>query len=342
MPKITIDGGNGDYKWFDGKIYKHFRHAIAFLTENQWRSVVGRSKTPPKGYIRVNGVPCAVGDAARRHVIKERPSGAARYHEAYAGVLAANVFAEAFEKSSKSVTVYASYAPQDDKYARDLEIALKRQWEVESFRGSQTFTVTRVETIDEPLCGLNHYVLTKAGRERANNPLKDKTCLVVDVGHHTVDVVAVDPGGVVDLESLGSTRTGVGELKKNFERELRANNQTRFKDTGDIDPRRIEQALITGKYPFGKLGIECREESGSAILSLINEIIDIISAAGGAANFDIILLTGGGPVLVYEALSIALPTIEFIMVEPERELMRYANAFGSWKNFEMLERIGAL
>jgi hypothetical protein len=70
--------------------------------------------------------------------------------------------------------------------------------------------------------------------------------------------------------------------------------------------------------------------------------VEVIKASGGAANYDIVLLTGGGSALVYETLNRAIPLIDFVMVEETREDMRYANVFGGAKLFAMLKRMGVL
>lgn len=339
---FVFDFGNARGKFFVPRLNRHgdFRHAIAPLSENEWNNIVGRGR-PPRGVIRVNGAPFALGDAAVRYTIAERPKGAARYKENYYGIGLAYALAEGIQRSDKNVFLYASHAPIDVNYARNLMQCAAREWYVECRYGELLFNVREVRTFDEPLGGYSHYVLTGQGDERKKNPLRDVMTLAVDVGGHTVDVVAIDPGGEIDLLSLHSTRTGVIRLLESFEADLRANNATLFQDTGDLDVRRVEQAIITGEYHFGRVVVPCANEAAGAVNALVNDTIQVINAAGGVGNFDYILLTGGGPALIYSTLEAALPRAQFILSEPDMELMKFSNVFGGAKLAALLRRVGA-
>lgn len=342
MARLIKDFGNARIKFFDPRkgYYDDCRHAIALLDESDWRSAVGRGK-PSKGIIKVNGQAVAVGDVARRYIIADRPKGAARYRKEYYGLGLGYVLSETFKRSVGSVTLIASHAPGDINYAKNLKFAAAGQWEVESRHGLLTFNVRQVHTFDEPIGGYSNYVLTENGQERKKNPLRDATTLVVDVGGHTVDVAAVDPGGEIDVMSLNSRRAGVIGMTNDFEAYLRANNPTRFQDTGDIDIKRIESAILTGVYHFGKHEIDCQQESRAVVNALVNDVVQVMDAAGGAANYDKVLLTGGGSALIYDALVAAYPDIDLLLSEPNRELMKYANVFGGAKIASLLENMGA-
>lgn len=244
---------------------------------------------------------------------------------------------QAFAKSQRSVELYASYAPQDVSYARHIVAEAQREWRVECSAGTLTFKVNSVQTFDEPIGGFCHYVFTQEGKERKNNPFADKTVLVLDVGGHTSDVVAVDPGGALDLMSLKSTRTGVIDMTKRFESTLRDNNRHIFQDAGDLDISRVEQAIRTGVYKFGRMEIDCQTESREAMHELIYDLTQIVNAAGGVVNYDYLLMTGGGGALVFDALQEALPRIELVLAEKNRDDMKFANVFGGAKLFRMLE-----
>ena len=340
MARLVFDFGNARGKWFfprDNK-WGDFLHAVTQLTESEWRGIVGRGK-PPKGLIKVNGTPYAIGDKARRHIIKERPKGAARYTPAYYSPAACFAMAEAFQKST-GVALYASHAPQDQAYAVDLMQSVSGEWAVECEYGALQFNVTKVVTLDEPLCGFAHYTFTKRGEERLDNPVKDKTSLIIDIGGYTADRASIDPGGEIDMLSIHSSRAGTIAAIEQFEAELRGNNMKEFKNTRELDIRRVEAAMISGVYMFGNKRIPCHIEATSAINGLVSDIIQVIDEAGGAANYDVILLDGGGSALIYDILVEAFPVIDFIMVEPERPLMKYANVFGGAKIAALMSKVG--
>lgn len=337
---FVFDFGNARVKWFNPRSNKYddFRHAIVELSDGQWQSIVGR-RNIPSGYAKINGVPYVFGDAARRHIIPERPRGASRYRKDYYGVAMAYALSEAFTKSTKSIDLFASHSPADFRYGDHQIAAAKGDWTVETNVGTKQFRVRDVLRFDEPLGGLMHYTLTESGVEKKNNPLEEITTLVVDAGGYTVDVAAIDPGGEIDPMSLRSTRTGVINMTERFEQMLRDNNPTMFQDAGDLDIKRIEKAILDKEYRVGKIGIDCTHEAEDVLNDLTNEVVQAINAAGGVANFDVILLTGGGAVLLEEKLTLALPRADFHMAEKKRALMKYANVFGGAKFGALLRNL---
>lgn len=338
--ELILDFGNARGKWFVPRRRESgdFLHAIAELRDSEWSKLVGRGR-PPEGLVRINGVPYAIGNAARRHVIQERPKGAARYRDTYYGIGLAYALSEGIRRNDPAVTVMASHAPIDVQYAKNLVAAAKRQWVVESRHGTLEFMVKSVRTFDEPLGGYAHYVFNSDGTDRKKNPLRELTTLVLDVGGYTVDVAAVDPNGQIDLMSLHSTRTGVLDLLSNFESDMRANNPTMFQDAGDLDIRRIENAVISGQYRLGKVILDVSHEADSALNTLVNDVIQVINAAGGVANFDVILMTGGGAALIAPRMVEAMPRIDFVMAEPNRDEMMYANVYGGAKLSALVRRL---
>lgn len=340
MTDVVFDFGNALGKWHNPQSsqFGYFRHAIAELSEGDWSAIVGRGK-PPEGYVRINGQPLAIGDTARRHTIKDRPKGASRYHAHYYGAGMAFALSEALRKSTRNVTLFASHAPRDIHYADRLKAAARGHWEIETNSGLHKFTVSEVHTFDEPLGGYSHFVFTERGVEKKKNPLSESITLVVDCGGYTVDVVAIDPGGEIDLSTLHSTVTGVIDMTTRFERELRANNKIYFQDAGDLDARKVEAALLMGQYRFGKVVIDCVRESTAALNALTNDVVQIINSAGGVANFDYFLLTGGGSVLLAESLRRVIPLANFLMAESNDEYMKYANVFGGAKIAALLRNL---
>jgi len=343
MADFVLDFGNARIKWFEPRqsATGDARHAVVQLTDAQWDAMIGRGKPAP-GFLRVNGAPFAIGDAARRYIIQDRPKGASRYRENYYGVGLCYAMAEAFKRSVRKVNLIASHPPIDIAYAPSLIAAAKKYWHVETVHGVTEFEVTDVFTFDEPLGGYSHFVFTENGQERKRNPLLTLTTLVIDAGGYTVDVAAVDAGGEIDPISLKSTRTGVLDVFEQFETELRSNNSTMFQDTGDIDAKKIEASLLGGQFKFGKVMIDCRHEANAALNAFVNDVVQVINSAGGVANYEAMLLTGGGAALIYDRLVDALPRAEFLLAEPQLPLMKYANVFGGAKLVAMLRRIGEL
>lgn len=341
VKKFYLDSGNADIKWLDaGKNYGFFPHAFARLTDAQWRRVTDRNAHIPRGYALINGTGYAIGKHAQRYITEHLRTGARRYQSDYYGIGLAYAMSQAYTGRSHTIQLHASYAPQDIDYVAHLKASATGEWRVESVNGEQRFTVRDVYALDEPLGGFHHLVLNNNGTENKRAGLSDFTVSVVDVGGHTVDTVIIDDGLDIDLSSIQSSRVGTLSLFKQFTDDLRANNRKAFMDSGDLNQNFVFNALISGVYSFGNIDIACHHEANEAKNALAETVYDtIISTSGGIANLNAILLTGGGSVLIENELRrIFGNAINLIMVEEDRNLMRYANVFGMRKAFLLLER----
>lgn len=333
MSLLGFDAGNSGVKGFDPRAnqYYLYRHALAPLSSDQWEQVVKRGSIK-EGFAKVNGQPFAFGDAARRYVVGDNPTGATRYRREYYGVLAAYMMSEVYRRSVGKVTLIATHAPVDLNYADLLRDSALGIWQVESRHGSNLcFQVSAVHTCDEPIAGYANFVFNDRGEEKKRNPLIEATTLVVDVGGHTTDTAKIEPGGNIDNLSLRSKRSGVLGVIERFESRLRSQYREMFQDTMDIDIKRIEAALNNGFFKMGSSNLDCAEIARQSKTELINSIIQAIRNAGGAANYDYILLTGGGGQMVKDDLIKAQPGINFLTAEADPELMQFANAFGAVK-----------
>lgn len=354
---FVLDSGHSRVKWFNpaSNRYGDFRHAVHELTEAEWTRALQRGWREGSGFVRVDGKPFVVGDDARRYVIKERPSGAGRYHRYYYGVtLAAALIADASVASkdaksagmtirqNRNIKLMASHPPQDIDYADDLVSSVEGEIVVESPSGQHTFKISEVITFDEPIGGYSHFSFTEKGVPIKRNPLANATTLVVDVGGYTTDVAAVDPGGVIDLMSPQSTRAGVIAVTEQFYSELRTAYKQEFRSNPEIDIQKIEKAILAGCYQYGRLKLDCQDIAEAAINGLTNQVLDVINSAGGVANYEYILLTGGGSVLIEKSLVKALPAAQFIPAEKNNDLRKYANVFGGAKIAALLQNVGEL
>lgn len=342
--KIYFDFGNAILKWImpSTKTEASVLHAIHRLTDTQWNQAVNRTGKPPEGYIRVNGVPYVVGEPALRKGIPVKPLGSARYTPEYYGIGMCYAIASSIDSTVKNITLYGSHAPGDIDYANDLKSAALGRWRVEYMGKQFSFSVTSAYVFDEPMGGFCHFVLTKDGDPRKNNPIEKSTTLVMDIGGKTTDIVAVDSGGRIDISSLYSESTGIIKVLENFENALRANNTAFFKQTDNIDQRRLNKAFVEGSYRGGGQVIPCDQEAEESANLLMYDIDNILSRAGGLANYDDVLLTGGGAGLMSARLQATYPRIPFHLAEPDMDMAHFANVRGGRKLFVMLERLGVL
>lgn len=341
MPDIYFDFGNSDVKYYDGMTsYGFYRHAIVQLSASDWTRAVGRAKQPPPGYAEIEGRFYAFGDQARRYILKEQPRGASRYTTEYYGAALMYAISELYEPGTRKIHAYASHAPRDIDYADDIRRASLGQWTFTTHKGTYKIHLASVETFDEPLGGFNHYILTKDGKVSKRNPLRDATTLVLDIGGYTCDIVAIDPGGAIDVSSLRSSVTGMLNVFENFEKELRSMYRDDFRHTNNIDKLMLERALQYGVYQYGKVELPCADIAQASVNMLTNDIQQVIQSE--IANYNYVLLTGGGSVVMLPYLSQAMPKAQFITADDDQDMMRFANVFGGQKLFALLKNLGVI
>jgi len=337
---IAVDTGNYDIKYVlgDGK-QGFFRHALTPLNDEKWRRATAQGIS--SGFFLVNGEAYAVGDSALRMSVAPRRKGASRYEAGYIGVLAVVAIYSALRGKSADVDALVSYPPADYGYMHDLQKAVSGRWEVSGEYGTARFNVDAICAFDEPMGGMAHFGLKGDGTIDGRVNL-DESVLVIDVGGYTIDALPVDAGFLPDYTASGSTRTGTIDLLQSFEQAMRHTYRDKFKNAGVLDVRRVESALVTGKYKFGSKALDVSDEAESALTSIGNDVMDIIAGAGGIANYDRLLMTGGGSVLLHPMLKASLPDITVQLVNKDRDLLRFANADGYLRLHKLLVKTGQL
>lgn len=338
--KAYIDFGNKLIKYLipNASIEASTHSAVKQLTQAEWKTA-GRTGIQPKGYIKVQGIPYVVGDMALRHGIPDRPRGASRYTETYFGVGMCFALASALQRSIKSVVIYTSYAPRDVQYIPNIKAAATGRWDVEYQGETFSFSVSDVMTLDEPLGGFNNFVLTDKGMPRKDNPIKEATVGVMDIGGYTTDTFAVDPNGEIDNTTFASQITGISNVMETFEEALRANNRIVFQKAGDIHPNRLQSAFVKGVFTGGGHTVSCKAEADEAASLLLNDIDTIFEKMGGLVNYDGFVLTGGGSQLMLSRLHVQYPNIPFYVSEPETDKAHLSNVRGMRKVFTMIDRL---
>ncbi len=344
MTVLVLDAGNsiikGKTPGRDGEIA--FAHAIRKLTETQYKEILARSRgNPPLGFFRLNDTPFVVGDEAERFGEVTRRSGAARYTNDYYSVFLAASLIRTFTQGM-TVELFASHPPGDIAYRDDLMQAAVGTHTVEYGEKTFTFRVVYANTFDEPVGGLMNVMLNDDGKSYARSEINEGRSLVIDVGGHTTDWLAVNPGGEVDYSLAASTPIGIQVALKEFERSFRANNREITRDVASLPPDRIRDALRTGIFVGGGKEYTCEEESKEATSVLLNRIADTYqNVAGGPLPWDNIILTGGGSAILYEKL---VPVLKHqrILLADEPPSIHMANVRGGLKLYRLYEMLNLL
>jgi hypothetical protein len=341
---VVLDAGNsiikGKTPGRNGEI--SFPHAVRALTETQYNEIITRSRgNPPLTYFKLNGKPYVVGEEAERFGEVVRRSGAARYTHDYFSVFLAASLLRLFA-DGVGVELFASHPPGDIAYRDDLMRAALGEMLIEHGDRKYTFKVGYANTFDEPVGGLMNVMLTDDGKSYSHSEVNDGRSLVIDVGGHTTDWLAVNPGGEVDYSLAQSTPIGIQAALKDFERSFRANNREITRDVSSLPPDRIRDALRNGHFIGGGRDYPCDTEAREATSTLLNRIADTYqNVAGGPLPWDSIILTGGGSAILYDRL-VPILRHERVMLADEPESIHMANVRGGLKLYRLYDLLKLL
>jgi hypothetical protein len=340
---IVLDAGNSliKFKRNDG-VEGEFPHALKAISETELGHIKTRAGGKlPLGYARVNGQPYAYGDQAERYGVVDRRVRAARYTADYYGVFAALATALSYQRGG-DYALFGSHAPSDVDYRDDLMNAAAQQWEVEIDDRTTTYDVKYVNTFDEPQGGLMNVILTEDGTHYRNPSINGGNSLVIDIGGRTTDWLAVKAGGDVDYSLNVSTNRGIHDILEQFETELRGHYASEFKATPDLNAGRLRDALVSGVFKHKGRDLDCAAEVDSAVNVLLNAVANAYATrARGGADFDSIILTGGGAGLLHDKL---LPILdhERVILADEMGSIHRANVRGGLKLWKLYDSQGAL
>lgn len=341
---LVLDAGNARIKGKTAGREADYPHAIRELSEADYRRVIERGGLDGPGldYLRINGKPYVVGEAAERHGTLTRRTGAARYTGDYYGVFVAATLARVYERGG-DIMLFGSHPPGDVVYRDELMGAALGTWVVElAAGGGAEFRVTYANTFDEPVGGLMNVILAPDGRHYARTDINGGRALVIDIGGHTTDMIAVNPGGVVDPEFHSSTPLGILQAIRDFERSFRDKFKTATRQAATLPINRIREALTTGKYKGGGGVYPCQQEADEATSQLINRIADVYQQiAGGPMPWDSIILTGGGAGMLHDRLLPVLAHHNVILAD-DPDQIHLANVRGGLKLWRLLDSLGGL
>jgi hypothetical protein len=254
-------------------------------------------------------------------------------------VFVAATLARLYERGGE-VMVFGSHPPGDVPFRDDLMRAAMGDWHIEVGSRERSFRVSYANTFDEPVGGLMNVILSEDGQHYKRTDINGGRALVIDIGGHTTDWLAVNPGGAVDYSLTESTPIGIQEVVRSFERSFRANNLEAVRDTPTLPPDRVRQAIASGVFVGAGRTYDCENEVREATSVLLNRIAETYqNIAGGALPWDTLILTGGGSAMLYDRL---LPLLEHhhVILADEAGSIHLANVRGGlklWRLYETLE-----
>jgi hypothetical protein len=347
---IGLDVGNYALKLVrEGRSFSLLSDVIELDADELKQATGGQTSFPPQ-YALVDGRFMCFGETAQRYRSAPRPTGAARYSRDYYGALALYALARfiLFEKPRAagvvSVTLNVTYPPLDALYASELPLLLLGLHKVTLSSGTVDFEIARVITTPEPVAGALNLAFSARGEQVKNNPLRQSTLLVVDVGGYSSDLALVFEGSATVFPNNPGARIGTLETLREMEQRMRRRYRDEFRSIGDIDISRLDRALREGKFPYGSRFLDMEEDALHLRQTLANKVASLIQGVGGAGNFDRVIMPGGGSPIIIQLLREAFEGLPFSLAVSRNETInaRFAVASGAFKVLAAAKRGGRL
>lgn len=359
--RFALDGGNGYWKYTDGRKTKSTVHALRALNANEVQELTRFSGSAPfspdyltvyenlKGKARtvyVTGEPALQG-------WREYETGARRYRRGYYDVIALRALSdlltdESFKKpnNDNQVVMMCTHAPQDNMFADKLVDTLMGWHKVDRAGHTYYYNITHVETVDEPVAGLFNYTMDGDGRPYKDIWKKQGKVLVIDIGAYTTDFQEADQHGVPLLSSHSIT-LGVNRSKELFKTLMRNKHRDWLVNADYVGDEQVEYAFRNrneGKHTYesGTHSVDCSEEIDGAIAPLMVEFLSTYrNQYRNGERHATILLTGGGCGLLHLVLKDRLKHPNVVLADGVK-VIQHANVWGASKLLRMMERKGLL
>lgn len=287
-----------------------FPSSIINVSKSEYDSAMRRTGSKPDDFYIVNGRYFVSGRTAQR-MTKGAPvaRGAGRYTPEDYGVRSAIAMSKLLDpKEDVTIATFmGAFPPEDERYASDLTSAVIGKWDVKS--GSKHHEITIPDgdayAMDEPLTAYYALVMNKDGTFTRDYRKKyvNSSILIVDGGGYTIDTIVVDANAEVDY-STASTYKGVAvqAVVSEFKKDIDDLFKTQLKGS-ELTMSKYYDALSTGIVNLGTFG----DKNVSKLArdyrqTLLKSYLDTISMAGGQAEYDTILFTGGASGLIYSEL----------------------------------------
>lgn len=345
---VVFDGGRSYVKALTQSSEVVYDHALAQLTETEYREAITREKD--EWLMRINGIPFAVGKRAIKRGYQARMTSANRYNDIYYGSLIAATLYQLYDKPIRDVFVYASHPPSMVQYRHNITTAVKGVWEVDGMHGVRKYKVSQARCFDETVGGVMNLLLSNDGKTYNRSDIKQGDTLTIDIGGQTIDVAPLEDGRI-DYTALASADGGIIEVEHRFKKLLRAKHQNHLKSANFLTPSKIRQALASGTFDAGAYGTfdvtGLVRESTEDIIVRINSLIE---EYGGLANYNNIVLTGGGGGLLFNRITeyydhasiIKSLGRQYFHLAEDLEDVHVANVRGGMKLLKMFQKAGKL
>lgn len=339
VPPLFIDTGNAAVKAVMGGQTIKFPHAIAEITEAEYKSIRLGKDYQRGEIIKVDGVHYAVGVSALDYRVMTRQRRA-KYSRDYSGVLFASVVARAFDvyptELPDEIRVFISHAPSDKEVNSVVKGAVLGKWDIESADNRFRFSVKDAKSFSEPVGSYFRQAFIR-NRNKWETPLAGRMVGVLDIGGGTCSSLGVSRTAKEIEAYAGNGEQGVNTAIDRLKKLL----DTAYPNTFDKAPpswdRMVEAVRNGGTYTAYGRPMDISNEIDKALAPLVNEVMALWHGKmGSGRDLDTLILTGGGSAILWGVLN---QSIDFgnIIAADDLDYIEYANVQGAATYSEVSE-----
>lgn len=354
---VGFDGGNANVK-VDGRQTVAFPHALLPMTDSEV-SVLMDDDANAAGVEHAWRVErkhgrdwkdmgwFMIGQRAMRSGKGSVKFGAARYTDTYFGVLAAIGLFQCDTPDGSDVLLGGSHTPDHRIYKQNMIDAAMGQWRVTNpgmEKGVRQFNIRQVFCLDEPVAAYRHATISdaNAGQFHGEEWLRSGVVIVLDIGGLTTGVSVVEQRRV-DYSAGASDDIGMLDVLDELAKGIRKRYVKELTNTPFLNMHKVRNALRVGKYDAGGYGmLDVKQEAERARGIVLNRIPALYTRFGGKAEYNGVLLAGGGSADMATQLKELIDHPNIAFADPSMDQLHFSTARGSRKVLRTLYKAGKI
>ncbi len=269
-----------------------------------------------------------------------RRSGGAKYTKDYYTFLMLGMLLKIAPKGHDNIRLIATFPPADTRHLKTIQESLGGKHVVTLVDGSKvTYKVREVMTIEEPVGGINNYLLSNDPDDEARRDLTGKKGLCIDLGGKISSLVPFQANGKIDHARAISIDLGIQDVMSDVSDALLAKKGKDYEAVFSAHRGKLpydsimRNCIRTGKYEAGGHVLEAQDIVQDAIKRICSDLRSKVdNEMGGIRPYNFAIITGGGGGALFEAIRehvLKMPPDKIFMSLKNVEQMHLANLFGA-------------
>lgn len=258
-----------------------------------------------------------VGEAAEIG-LESRQTGGAKYKTEYYAPLFIPGLLDLLPDGHDNIEALALFPPGDFRHTEDLIEVVGGKHKVTKADGTTvTYRIRSVAIADEPVGGLNNYLLAADGLHYRTNNIPDGMGLCFDLGGKISSGTPFDKHGNVSYANSPSYDLGIQDAMKTFSDIVLASNKFTLTSGKNIDARIFEsyrgsnlpqdgvmrEAFLDNIYRVSGYELNVKDIVDESVTGLLNQARQMFTQnLGGSQRYQYVVVTGGGGGILFDRI----------------------------------------